>query len=151
MLSEYALCRLHTEKNASATEYTECQAFSPVVRYWLPPPPHPQACVAPPLVPGGTHSLVGEVGGGGSQFGRRGRHSGTPIIIPLRSKLTPELKVSTNTLLFSLFFIDWENGGERTSPNRQPPPPPPPLICLSSASGSRRRDRRRSRIYVWRT
>ncbi len=69
---------------------------------WLPPPPHPQACVAPLWFLGGTHSLAGEVGGG-SQFGRRGRHSGTPSI---RSELTPVLKVSTNTYstFFSLFY-----------------------------------------------
>ncbi len=31
---------------------------------WLPPPPHPQLSVAPPLVPmGGTHSLAGEGAG----------------------------------------------------------------------------------------
>jgi hypothetical protein len=31
------------------TEYTECQAFSPVVRISSAPPPNPQASAAPPL------------------------------------------------------------------------------------------------------
>jgi hypothetical protein len=46
---------------------TECQSFSPVVRIGSPPPPHPQASVAPPPLwfrsgggHTGTHSLGGE-------------------------------------------------------------------------------------------
>ncbi len=51
--------------------------FSPVVRIGshhplTPPPPH--------FFQGGTHSLAGE-GAGGSQFGRRDRHSGTLVIV----------------------------------------------------------------------
>ncbi len=34
---------------------------------WLPPPPHPQASVAPLLVPeGGQHQLGGDEGAGGA-------------------------------------------------------------------------------------
>jgi hypothetical protein len=37
---------------------------------WLPPPPNPQASVAPPLFPGGTHSLsVEEARGANSDEG----------------------------------------------------------------------------------
>ncbi len=57
-----------------STKYTECKAFSPVV--WIvspPPPPHPQASVAPSpfWVRGGGRR------GGGRRFGQRDRHSGT--------------------------------------------------------------------------
>jgi hypothetical protein len=45
------------------TEYTECQAFSPVVRN-RPPPPASECCPPHHLVPGGTHSLAGEGAGG---------------------------------------------------------------------------------------
>ncbi len=56
---------------------TECQAFSQVV-------PNPQASVAPPPPPlcsqgGDTHAC--RRGGGGCQFGRRERHSGTLSIV----------------------------------------------------------------------
>ncbi len=68
--------------------YTECPAFSSRPN-WLPPPPHPQASVAPHLVPGG----------GGGQFWRRDRHSGTSSIVPYNPSTielldpTPGLKV----------------------------------------------------------
>ncbi len=59
------------------TEYTECQAFCPVVRIGFPhATSHPQTSVAPsPGSKGETHSLAGE--GGGGQFRRIDRHSGT--------------------------------------------------------------------------
>jgi hypothetical protein len=68
-----------------------------------PPAPSPAGVCCTPLVPGGDTLACGRGGGGGSQFGRRGRHSGTPSI---RSELTPVLKVSTNTYstLCSLFY-----------------------------------------------
>ncbi len=48
-------------------EYTECRAFSPVVRIGS-PPPHPQASVVPPppahLVPKGEHTRLRERGRG---------------------------------------------------------------------------------------
>ncbi len=56
-------------------------------RIGSPPPPHPQESVAPspPLVPRGGTTLACGRRGGGSQFGRRDRHSGTQYnIIPLR-------------------------------------------------------------------
>jgi hypothetical protein len=50
------------------TEYTECQAFSPVVRIGFPRPlTGKRVLPPPPLVPwggGGTHSLGGEGAGG---------------------------------------------------------------------------------------
>ncbi len=56
------------EDTGPATEQTECQAISPVVRI---APPHPQASVAPPPFGSGvTHSLAGEgVGGPNSAEG----------------------------------------------------------------------------------
>ncbi len=63
---------------APATEQTECQAFSPVVRICSPAPSTASYC---PLCfgGGGTHSLAEE--GAGSQFGRRDRHSGSPGLV----------------------------------------------------------------------
>ncbi len=72
----------HTEYrdtlSTPCTEYTECQAFSPVV--WTDSPRHLtcKRVLLPPLVQKDT--LTGEWGGGRSQFGRRDRHSGTPCI-----------------------------------------------------------------------
>ncbi len=54
-----------TRAKVGNTEYTECQAFSPVALIGS-PTPHPQENVAPPLWfqgGGGTHSLVGEGAG----------------------------------------------------------------------------------------
>ncbi len=63
------------------TEYTECQAFSPLVRIGtLRPLTRKRVFPPPPLIPRGTQSLAGE-GAGGSQFGRRDRHSGTLGIV----------------------------------------------------------------------
>ncbi len=56
--------------------YTECQAFSPVVRIASPLPSPANECYPLPLVPGGRGTLAGGGGGEGSQFGRRDRHSG---------------------------------------------------------------------------
>jgi hypothetical protein len=61
------------------TEYTERQAFSPVVRIG-PLPPHLQASVAPLWFRGGGQTRLRERGGG-SQFGRRDKHSGTLGIV----------------------------------------------------------------------
>ncbi len=55
-----------------STEYTECQAFCQAVqKIGFPPPPHPQASVAPP--PSDTRGDFWACGGWGegSQFGRR--------------------------------------------------------------------------------
>ncbi len=47
---------------------------------WLPPPPYPQASVAPPPFGSRGDTLASGKGAGG-QFGRRDRHSGTLGII----------------------------------------------------------------------
>jgi hypothetical protein len=47
---------------------------------WLPPPSHPQASFVPFLWWGGRHTRSGR-GGGGNQFRRRDRHSGTLGIV----------------------------------------------------------------------
>jgi hypothetical protein len=54
------------------TEFTECQAFSTVVRIGSARPPPRQRMLAPPPIwfQGGTHSLAGEeVGGANSDEG----------------------------------------------------------------------------------
>jgi hypothetical protein len=52
------------------TEWTECYAFSVVVRIGTPPPPHTQASVAPSFGSGGITRLAGEgVGGPNSDEG----------------------------------------------------------------------------------
>ncbi len=55
----------------SVTEYTECQAFFPVVRF---------VSLLPSLSPRGRH-IFACGGGGGTQFRRRNRHSGTLCIL----------------------------------------------------------------------
>jgi hypothetical protein len=57
--------------NPHNTEYTECQAFYPVVRIGSPPPPHPQ---------GKSYNRCGR-GGAGTQFRRGDRHSGTLCVL----------------------------------------------------------------------
>ncbi len=64
----------------SGTEYTEYQAFSPVVRIGTPPPPHTQATVYTPLWWGG--------GGGGGETEACGRggpntNEGTDTVVLL--------------------------------------------------------------------
>jgi hypothetical protein len=60
------------------TEYTECQAFCPVVRIGSPPTPHPLASVYPPRVQGRDTFACGGWGGG-TKFRRRDMYT----IIPL--------------------------------------------------------------------
>jgi hypothetical protein len=63
-------------KSPQHTEWTECLAFSLVVRIWIPPPPYPQASVSPPphiCFRGITHSLAGEGVGVGDPIPTRGQ------------------------------------------------------------------------------
>jgi hypothetical protein len=73
MTSLYSISERDT---VHAKEYTECQAFSPVVRICLSPSPHPQASVASPFGSGGggeVHSLAGEAAGRGEPIWTQGQ------------------------------------------------------------------------------
>jgi hypothetical protein len=50
--------------NVPTKEFTECQAFCPIIRIGSPPSPQPQASVAPPLWVQGRDTLAGEGWGG---------------------------------------------------------------------------------------
>jgi hypothetical protein len=57
----YSVPKIAPKETPTFTEYTECQAFCPVVG--PPNPPHPQAIVAPTLWVrggGGGHTLQGK-------------------------------------------------------------------------------------------
>ncbi len=79
-------------KNFACTEYTECQAFSPVVRIGSPPPapsPTSERCISPPLFPkGGTHSLAGE------WTGELSRTKGQTLWNSMYSIIPPGLRAS---------------------------------------------------------
>jgi hypothetical protein len=69
----------HLLGETETTEYTECQAFFPVVRMGSPYTPSStgECCSSPLWVQGGRHARLRGRGWGRTQFRRRDRHSGT--------------------------------------------------------------------------
>ncbi len=70
------MCSFGTYDTEAHVEVRNCHkvyrvpGFLSSLQNWLPPPPHPQASVAPLWFQGGTHSLAGErVGGANSDEG----------------------------------------------------------------------------------
>jgi hypothetical protein len=122
------------------TAYTECQAFSPVVRIGPPLPLHPQASVAPPPPPnlllGGRHTCLREMGWG-EPIQTKGRTLwySSYSIIPLRTEpirhKVPRIPQCMSPCL------NWD-------------PPPPPLVsdCVTPQN-QRRRGHTRLRVRGW--
>ncbi len=73
------LLQLSKKRIETGTEYTEFQAFNPVVLNWVPPPPHLQESVAP------YPPFFGSNGGGtlacGEGVGRPNSDDGTDILV----------------------------------------------------------------------
>jgi hypothetical protein len=94
---------------------TECQSFLPIVRLG-PPPPSPASEYSPPFGSKGGGALACRVReGGGIQFRRRDRHSGTLCSytkIPLSCILGSKIARSTSNFLYNFdFFMLYERLG----------------------------------------
>jgi hypothetical protein len=85
----------------SRKEYTECQAFFPVVQIGFPnPSPTRECCSSPTLGPErGTHSLAR--GGRGTQFRRRDGYSGYSMCTIIALQLD---RLTEDDLLMSYLF-----------------------------------------------